>query len=112
MVYVGTLVIVLFILFLRATLVGNLTERKWLLRLGVASFFIAYLASELGWVVAEVGRQPWAIQDLLLVKMASTDIAAGHVATTTVIFLLLFTLLLLAEIKIMLRQINIGPEGV
>jgi cytochrome d ubiquinol oxidase subunit I len=75
------------------------------------SFFLAYLASEFGWVVAEVGRQPWAIQDMLPVKMATTNIGAGHVQATFFIFLILFTLLLVAEVKIMLKQINIGPEG-
>jgi cytochrome d ubiquinol oxidase subunit I len=99
------------VLFLRSTLKDTLANQKWLLRLGVASFFMMYLGSELGWVVAEVGRQPWAIQDMLPVKVASTNIGAGNVATTFFIFLTLFTVLLIAEIKIMLRQIKIGPEG-
>ena len=80
--------------------------------LGFSSFFLALTASELGWVVAEVGRQPWAIQDLLPVKMAITKIAAGHVMASFAIFFVLFAILLIAEIKIMLKQIKIGPEGV
>ncbi len=44
------------------------------------------------------------------VKMATTDIAVGHVKTTFFMFFVLFGVLLLAEIKIMLRQIKIGPE--
>ena len=111
MVYVGTFLILLLVLFLRAALTNALVESRWLLRLGVISFFLAYLASELGWVVAEVGRQPWAIQDLLPVKMAATNIGAGHVQATFFLFFVLFTVLLLAEIKIMLKQIKIGPEG-
>ncbi len=111
MVYVGTFLILLLALFLRATFTNRLAESRWLLRFGVASFFLAYLASELGWVVAEVGRQPWAIQDMLPVKMAATNIAAGHVQATFLMFFVLFAVLLLAEIKIMLKQIKIGPEG-
>lgn len=111
MVYVGSSILLLFLLFIRGTLKNSLSEQKWLLRLGVCSFFIVYLASEFGWVVAEVGRQPWAIQDMLPVSVATTKIAAGHVATTFFIFLFLFTMLLFAEIKIMLKQIKIGPEG-
>jgi len=61
-------------------------------------------------VVAEVGRQPWAIQDMLPVKMAATNIGAGHVQATFLLFFVLFAILLLAEIKIMLKQIKIGPE--
>ncbi len=111
MVYVGTFLIVLMILFLRAAFTSRLIESRWLLRLGVASFFLGYLASELGWVVAEIGRQPWAIQNMLPVKMAATNISAGHVQATFALFFVLFAVLLLAEIKIMLKQINIGPEG-
>lgn len=110
MVYVGTIVLLLLLLFLRSSLNGQLDRQKWLLRLGILFFFLTYLASEFGWVVAEVGRQPWAIQDMLPVKMATTNIASGHVAATFFIFLTLFTVLLLAEIKIMLKQIQIGPQ--
>lgn len=111
MVYVGTFLILLLALFLRAGVTNKLSESRWLLRFGVLSFFLAFVASEFGWVVAEVGRQPWAIQDLLPVKMAATNIAAGHVQTTFLMFFVLFAILLLAEIKIMLKQIKIGPEG-
>lgn len=112
MVYVGTLIILLLVLFLLSAMKDRLTENRWLLRAGVLSFFLVYLASELGWVVAEVGRQPWAIQDMLPVKMAATSITTGSVQTTFIMFFVLFAILLLAEIKIMLKQINIGPEGV
>ena len=110
MVYVGTFLLILFVLFLRAGMSDRLAESRGLLKLGVASFFLAYLASEMGWVVAEVGRQPWAIQDMLPVKMAATNIGAGQVQTTFLLFFVLFAVLLLAEIKIMLKQIKIGPE--
>ena len=112
MVYVGTFILLLLLLFLRGALADDLEERRWLLRFGVISFFLVYLASEFGWVVAEVGRQPWAIQDMLPVKMASTQIAAGNVQATFFIFFVLFAVLMIAEIKIMLKQIKIGPEGV
>ncbi|NNK97291.1 MAG: cytochrome ubiquinol oxidase subunit I [Desulfobacterales bacterium] len=90
----------------------TIEEKRWLLPLGVASFFLAMIASQAGWVVAEVGRQPWAIQDMLPVGVATSNLAKGNVMTTFWMFAVLFTLLLLAEIKIMLRQINKGPEGV
>jgi len=89
----------------------TLAGKRGLLLLGVASFFLAMIASQSGWVVAEVGRQPWAIQGLLPVNVATTDIATGSVQTTFFMFLAVFTLLLAAEIKIMLKQISIGPEG-
>lgn len=112
MVYAGSALILFMLLLVRSTLKDTLVDQKWLQVLGVISFFGMLLSSEFGWVVAEVGRQPWAIQDMLPVKMASTNIASGHVATTFFIFLALFTILMIAEVKIMLKQIKIGPEVV
>ncbi|PHR25911.1 MAG: cytochrome ubiquinol oxidase subunit I [Desulfotalea sp.] len=112
MVYAGSAILLLMLLLIRSTLKGTLADQKVLQVFGVMSFFLMLLSSEFGWVVAEVGRQPWAIQDMLPVKMATTNIASGHVTATFFIFLILFTALLIAEIKIMLKQIQIGPEGV
>jgi cytochrome d ubiquinol oxidase subunit I len=111
MVYLGSFFILLLMLYLYFSYKETLEDKTWLLVIGFSSFFLALIASELGWVVAEVGRQPWAIQDLMPVKMATTDIAVGHVKTTFFMFFVLFGVLLLAEIKIMLRQIKKGPEG-
>lgn len=67
---------------------------------------LAYLASQCGWIVAEVGRQPWVVQDLMPTNVAVTRIASGWVVTTFWMFALLFTLLLIAELKIMFTQIK------
>ena len=72
---------------------------------------LAYVAQEAGWIVAEAGRQPWAIQDLLPVGMAASNVASTSVMITFWLFAILFTGLLIAEIKIMFTQIKIGPEG-
>ncbi len=111
MVFLGVFFGLVFLLFLITALKGKLLEKKWLLRVGLPSFFLGLTASQSGWVVAEVGRQPWAIQDLLPVTVATTNIGAGHVMTTFFVFLFIFTALLIAEIAIMLKQIKIGPEG-
>ena len=71
---------------------------------------LGYIASEAGWIVAEVGRQPWAIQDLMPVGVAATKIASTNVIISFFIFAILFTVLLIAEIKIMTKQIQIGPN--
>lgn len=72
---------------------------------------LAYVAQECGWIVAEVGRQPWAIQDLLPVGMAASNVASSSVMITFWLFAVLFTGLLIAEVKIMLTQIKNGPEA-
>ena len=71
---------------------------------------LAYIASESGWLVAEFGRQPWTIQDMLPTWVAVSDIDSGAVALTFFLFLFLFTLMLCVEINILLKQIKKGPE--
>jgi len=110
MVFLGVLFAIIFLLNLRYILKGTLVEKTWLQLLGLPMFFLAMIASQAGWVVAEMGRQPWAIQDLLPVHVATTNIGAGNVQTTFFMFLIIFTLLLVAEISIMLKQISNGPE--
>jgi cytochrome d ubiquinol oxidase subunit I len=61
--------------------------------------------------VAEVGRQPWVIQDLMPTMAAVTKISTSAVQVTFWLFAVIFTTLLIAEIKIMTRQIKIGPKS-
>ena len=74
--------------------------------MGILSIPVVWICSQAGWIVAEAGRQPWVIQDVLPTGAAISDIPAGSVATTFWIFAVLFTLLLFAEISIMLRFIS------
>ena len=71
----------------------------------------AYIASEAGWLVAEFGRQPWTIQDILPTWASVSNLSSCSVALTFFIFLLLFTTLLAVEINIMLKQIKRGPSN-
>ena len=111
MVFLGSLFPLVFLAYLYFTLKGTLPEKRWLLGPGVIMFFLGLVSTEAGWVVAEVGRQPWAIEGLLPVTIARSNLTAGTVQTTFFMFLVLFTVLLIAEIKIMTKQISIGPEG-
>ena len=110
MVILGSLFPLIFLGYLYFSYKGNLAEKKWLLGLGTITYLLGIMASQAGWIVAEVGRQPWSIQDLLPTTIARTNLTAGTVQTTFFMFLALFTLLLIAEISIMVKQINIGPE--
>ncbi len=110
MVVLGTLFPLIFLAYLYFAKKGTLEQKKWLLGLGTITYFLGLIAGQAGWIVAEVGRQPWSIQGLLPVTVARTNLTAGTVQTTFFIFLFLFTALLIAEISIMLKQISIGPE--
>ncbi len=110
MVILGTILPMICLAYLFFTYKDRIAEQPWLLRLGMLGFPLSLIASQAGWVVAEVGRQPWAIQGLLPVGVARTNLTTGTVQTTFVLFAVLFTALLIAEIRIMLTQIKIGPE--
>ncbi|QOP43280.1 cytochrome ubiquinol oxidase subunit I [Sulfurimonas sediminis] len=111
MVGLGTWFLLLFMVTLYYSMTNEMHNKKWLLYLAVATIPMGYVAQEAGWIVAEAGRQPWAIQDLLPVGMAASNIASTSVMITFWLFAVLFTALLIAEVKIMLKQIKIGPEG-
>ena len=82
----------------------------WHYWLAVALIPLAYVASESGWLVAEFGRQPWTIQDMLPTWAAVSDLQSSSVMITFFLFLVLFTTMLAVEINILLKQIKKGPE--
>ena len=110
MVILGTLFPVVSVLFLLVAWRNTFEKHRGLLRVGTILLIPGMIAHWLGWIVAEVGRQPWAIQDLLPVNVAATRLSSGSVRATFFLFLFLFTVLLIAEVGIMLKQISIGPE--
>ena len=107
MVGVGTLLLLFFLVIghvaWRRDMAGS---RRWLHWAAIAMLPLAYIASEAGWIVAELGRQPWAIQDMMPTLAAVSDISTGSVALTFFIFLVLFTVLLVAELRIMCKVIS------
>ena len=108
MVALGSYFIVLFLTTLYLSMANRIEKYKKLLWACVFSIPLGYVACEAGWIVAEVGRQPWAIQDLMPVGIAATNLASVNVKLSFLLFVVLFTALFIAEIKIMLKQIKIG----
>jgi cytochrome bd ubiquinol oxidase subunit I len=111
MVGLGVFFILLFFAYLVLQARGQLEARPLVLKIGVASIFLAHIASQAGWIVTEVGRYPWAIQGLLPINIATSNLDTPTVAVSFFLFLGLFTALLIAAVKIMTRQISIGPQG-
>lgn len=111
MVGLGMYFIVFFLAVLFFAWRHRLAQAGWLHRVALWSIPLAYIASHAGWIVAEVGRQPWTIQDMLPVNAAVSKLDAGTVQATFFIFLVMFTVLLVAEIGIMVKAIKKGPEG-
>ncbi|MCM1483028.1 MAG: cytochrome ubiquinol oxidase subunit I [Muribaculaceae bacterium] len=85
-------------------------RHKWLQWVGMLSIPVVWVCSEAGWVTAEVGRQPWIIQDLMPCRAAVSAVSAGSVQLTFWLFALVFTAFLAAEICIMLKAIERGSK--
>jgi cytochrome d ubiquinol oxidase subunit I len=113
----------LFILFFAVVLAGaygfpkNLWQKRdianlpaWHYWVAIALIPLAYIASESGWLVAEFGRQPWTIQDMLPTWASVSDLQASSVMITFFLVLVLFSTMLAVEINILLKQIKKGPE--
>jgi cytochrome bd ubiquinol oxidase subunit I len=110
MVMLGFLFILIFAIALYLLHNGTLTANRWFLWAGFLAIPLPYIASELGWLLTEVGRQPWIIQDMMTVSRAVSQIRTGTVITTFVLFAILFTGLLISEVSIMVKQIKTGPK--
>ncbi|MFT3994262.1 MAG: cytochrome ubiquinol oxidase subunit I [Dysgonomonas sp.] len=110
MVYLGGYFLLLFAVALFLVYRKKMENVKWFLWICVWSIPLAYIASEAGWLVAEIGRQPWAIQDVLPLQAAISAISDSSVIISFFLFFLVFTALLIAEIRIMLNQIKKGTE--
>ncbi|MBN2481911.1 MAG: cytochrome ubiquinol oxidase subunit I, partial [Bacteroidales bacterium] len=111
MVGLGFYFILLFIFSLIFLFRDSLEKRVFFLRLALFTIPLAYLATMAGWIVSEMGRQPWVIQDLLPNVAAISHINASTVQITFWMFAALFTILLIAEISIMVKQIRTGPKN-
>lgn len=107
MVGIGTLLMLFFLVIGHIAWRKDITDKHhWLHKAALLMLPLTYLASEAGWIVAELGRQPWAIQDMLPTVAAVSDLQPGSVALTFFLFLALFTVLLVAEVSIMCRVIR------
>lgn len=111
MVALGSFFFLLFIVTLYLTMANDIKKFRKVLWVCLLSIPLGYIAAEAGWIVAEVGRQPWAIQDLLPVHIAATQLGKVNVQISFWIFAVLFTALLIAEVKIILTQIKKGFDA-
>ena len=110
MVMLGGYFILFFIVVLFLAYKQKLAEIRWMHWLALLTIPLGYIAGQAGWIVAECGRQPWAIQDMLPTTAAISNLDTGSVQTTFFIFLCLFTVMLITGTGIMLKSIRKGPD--
>lgn len=89
---------------------GGFDGRIWFLRVSVAALPLGFIATIAGWIVAEVGRQPWVVHGLMRTADAVSPIAAAQVMTSLVLFVAVYGVLFVAFLYYVGRLVAKGPE--
>lgn len=111
MVGCGVLMLLLFSLAFYHTIKRNARHKKWLLWFAVLSIPLPWIASESGWIVAEYGRQPWAIGEILPTFLGVSSVSASDVMLSMGALIGLYSLLLIAELYLMIKYARLGPSS-
>lgn len=110
MVGFGLLMLVYFVLALTFTLRNDVERRRWFLRAAVWMIPVPFLAAEAGWVVAEVGRQPWTVYEVLPTWLSASTHGVAYMAFSLAGFMLLYTVFAIIETVLMVQVIRKGPD--
>ena len=110
MVGIGAFLILLTGTFFVLSARRQLDAHRWLLKVAVWSIPLPWIAAEAGWIVAELGRQPWVIEGVLPTAAAVSSLGVTTLLLTIAGFTLIYTVLLVIEIKLMLKSIRKGPD--
>ncbi|MGL4427179.1 MAG: cytochrome ubiquinol oxidase subunit I [Alphaproteobacteria bacterium] len=86
------------------------TRHPWFLRLALFSLPLPWIAAEMGWLVAEHGRQPWTIDGILPTFLSASQVSEVSVLTTLIAFALFYTILAIVDVFLMVKYIRLGPD--
>jgi len=111
MVGIGMLLILLTGTFFVLSARRKLDRHRWLLKVAVFAIPLPWIAIEAGWLVAEFGRQPWVIEGVLPTAVAVSNLGVKTLLLTLAGFIAIYTVLLVIEMKLMLKAIRKGPEA-
>ena len=89
----------------------RLDAQRWYLKLVLYSLPLPWLAIELGWIVAEYGRQPWAIEGVLPTALGVSSVSAGQVLFSLCGFVVFYTALAVVDFFLMRKYVRRGPDG-
>jgi cytochrome d ubiquinol oxidase subunit I len=111
MVLFGFVLLAVFVVSLWYTMRETAAPR-WLFRLALWAMPLPWLAAELGWFVAEFGRQPWIIDGVLPTFLATSELGISDLVLTIVGFTAVYGVLAVIEVRLMLQAIKKGPDAV
>ena len=108
----GILAILVALLGLWATRKGRLPAPRWWWRLGPFAVLLPLLANSFGWIFTEMGRQPWVVFGVMRTsKGVSPSVGAATVATSLIVFTVLYAVLAVIEVGLIVRYAKAGPAA-
>ncbi|MGH8127593.1 MAG: cytochrome ubiquinol oxidase subunit I, partial [Gammaproteobacteria bacterium] len=110
MVYFGFAMLAFFVLAAMLSLMRSEYRRRWLLYLAVFMPILPWLTVELGWITAEMGRQPWTVYGILPTWLSASTHSVAYMIFSIVGFVSLYTIFIVIEVYLMRRAIRQGPE--
>jgi cytochrome d ubiquinol oxidase subunit I len=111
MVFIAFVILFIFVAVFYYVVKRTIAEKRWLLKLMLYSIPLPWIASELGWIVAEYGRQPWTISGVLPTRLSTSSLDASSVYSSLAGFTVFYTLLLIAELYLMFKYARRGPTS-
>jgi len=111
MVAAGFWMLLLFVLGFYFNATRRIQDRRWLLRAFLLSIPVPWIAAETGWFVAEFGRQPWAIGEVLPTSVAASSLAANDLIFSLSAFIIFYTALFAIEMFLMFKFARQGPSS-
>jgi len=111
MVAMGVLMLLIFAASFYYTAKRTISKQTWLLRLALYALPAPWIASEMGWVVAEMGRQPWTISGILPTHLSTSSLTTGNLYFSLAGFMGFYTLLLIVEMFLMFKYARLGPSS-
>lgn len=89
----------------------KIDAKPWMLKALIASIFIPYIANSFGWIMSEIGRQPWVVNGLMLTETAiSPNVSAGQILFSLIAFSTIYAILGVIMVLLFLKVIKRGPE--
>jgi len=111
MVASGFLMLALFACAFWASAKKNEESKPWLLKWALWSLPLPWIAAQTGWYVAEHGRQPWSIGEVLPTHLSASSLSAGDVWGSLIALIAFYSLLLVVEMYLMIKFARLGPSS-
>ena len=111
MVAIGFFLIALFATAFYLASRHRFSENRWFLRMAFYSLPLPWIAAQLGWIVAEYGRQPWVVDGVLPTFLAASSVPAANVWLSLSGFVVFYSALAVVDVFLLRRMIRRGPDG-